>query len=400
MSRGDGLTVARMLSMRKGPEVFRPRARLLDFMRQADVEGLINLAAGVPSPSLLPDRVLRECFDRACRNEGKKIFAYHAPEGDRGLKEIIAKRLNGRGVEVSGEDLVMTTGCTQALHTAIAANVEAGSVVACEFPAYYGMLELLSAAGARILPLPTDIDKGIRLDEAEGFIRRWKPKTLVICSSLSNPTGATVPEKERDGFVSFCRKRGIRLIEDDIYADLVDGGAPPPLRAYDDGKTVLYVTSFSKSVAPGLRVGCALPGRDRELFAEIKCREDLHSSVVSETTLREYFLDVRSVEHLASFKRKSKRRRGIARRAILDAFPEGTKVSNPRGGYMLWVVLPKAVNLKEVQAKALKKKIAFAHGEVFFCRSVPQRYMRINCAKAGEGELNEGLRVLGKLLRR
>ncbi|MEM9444140.1 MAG: PLP-dependent aminotransferase family protein [Verrucomicrobiota bacterium] len=381
------------------PHIFKAKWRLLDFMRQADVPGLINLAAGVPSPNLLPGKLLSECFAKAYREEGKKLFAYQAPEGDHGLREILAQRMQHRGVDVSKLEMVLTTGCTQAIHTAIDVAVKPGMVVAVECPAYYGMLELLSAKGVKVLPLSTDIATGIDLERSQKLISQYKPRVLIVCSSLSNPSGATIPEDKRENFVAFCRKKKITIIEDDIYANLIEGGVPRPLRAYDNGETVIYVTSFSKTVAPGLRVGMAIPGKYLESFAEIQCRENIHSSVISERTLKHFFLDPRGEKSLQRFVSSCCKRRKILRRALLRYLPEDALVSDPRGGYMLWVKLAKAVNLRLAQQACLKKRVAFAHGEVFFTKTVPGQYMRINAAKAVEQDLEVGCKVLGKAIK-
>ncbi|MEM9399260.1 MAG: PLP-dependent aminotransferase family protein [Verrucomicrobiota bacterium] len=393
-----------MITVTNTPHHFRIKqnGRLVDFMRQADVPGLINLAAGIPSPDLLPGQLLQECFQKAFAEDGKKLFAYQAPEGDHALREILADRLKKRGVHVSGEDLVMTTGCSQAMHLSISVLTQPDIIVAVECPAYYGMLELLSAAGVQVLPLPTDVSTGIDLEASMDLIDQWKPQVLVTCSSLSNPTGATIPEDRRECFVDFCRNRGIWIIEDDIYADLMDGEVPPPLRAYDDGSTVMYATGFSKTVAPGLRIGCSLPGKLYEMVVERKCREDIHSSVLSERMLKHYFLDDRSSKHLQNFLEHCLRRRKIVQQTLNEHMPEGFVTSTPRGGYMLWVQLPllyKNEDLQIVREACLRRGVAFAHGEVFFTKKQSKQFMRLNCAKASEDDLVHGVKILGQELK-
>ena len=264
------------------PSRFHAHGRLVDFMRQADEPGLINLAAGVPGLDALPTRQLQEAFGRAFESDGAAMFAYHHPEGDRPLRDLLAARLQTRGASVDGSQIITTTGCTQALQVMLSVLLSPGDVVAVEAPAYYGMLELLSEAGARVLPIPVRDGDGIDPDEADSLLSRWKPKCLIVCSALSNPSGATVSDRRRELLVEICRRDGVRLIEDDIYGELLDGGSPRSMLSYDeDGSTVSYVTSFSKSVSPGLRVGFCVPGKLHEEFAARKCQHDLHSSVVS-----------------------------------------------------------------------------------------------------------------------
>ena len=381
------------------PLQFRASARLVDFMRQADEPGLINLAAGVPSPDSLPAEALREAFARAFEHEGAKMFAYHHPEGDHGLRELLAARLNARGASLKGSQLVTVTGCTQGLSVLLSLLVQPGDIVACEAPAYYGMLELLSVAQVRVLPLPVVGAEGIDPAQAEALLARWKPRCLIVCTSLSNPSGATVPEANRERLVEICRANGVRLIEDDIYGELVDGGAPRPMLAYDDGATVSYVSSFSKSVSPGLRAGVCAPGTLHEEFAARKCQQDLHSSVVSEVALREFLEKDALDPHLTRLRERNRRRRELALAAISRSFPDGTRVTPPRGGYMLWAELPRAVDLATVRDAARRERVVFAAGSVFFTQPQASSSIRLNCAKADEPELVSGLEALGAILR-
>jgi DNA-binding transcriptional MocR family regulator len=377
------------------PFVFQARGRLVDFMRQADEPGLINLAAGVPGTDSLPLQDLRAAFEKACADDGARLFAYHHPEGDHRLRALFAERLARRGVKVGGAQVLATTGCQQALQIMLSLLIQPGDIVACQSPAYYALLELIAANGARILPLPERGPGGFDVAEVAELLERWRPKCLFVCTTLSNPSGSTMPEAARISLVEACRRLGVRIIEDDIYAELVDGGAPKPMLAFDDGSTVSYVTSFSKSVSPGLRAGFCIPGSLFEEAATLKCQEDMHGSVVSEGTLRAY-LEMGAIEpHLARLRERNKRRRSMARGTIARAFPSGTQVDEPLGGYMLWARVPDAVDLQKVRERARAEGVVFCAGDVFFPANTPGNYMRLNCAKASEQELIRGLEILG-----
>jgi DNA-binding transcriptional MocR family regulator len=380
------------------PQTFRAAGRLIDFMRQADEPGLINLAAGVPGLDALPSEELNAAFARGYERDGAKMFAYHHPEGDRPLREQLAHRLNGRGANLRGDQLVTVTGCTQGLQLLLSVLVQPGDIVAVEAPAYYGLLELLSVAGVRVLPLPVTNGDGIDPEQTEELLARWKPKCLIVCTALSNPSGATIPESKRERFVEICRQHGVRLIEDDIYGELVDGGALKTMLAWDDGSTVSYVTSFSKSVSPGLRVGVCMPGTLHEEYAARKCQQDLHSTVISEVMLRE-FLEAGAFDpHLTRLRERNRHRRTLALETIARSFPTGTQVNPPLGGYMLWAELPRAVDLHAVRDAARAQHVVFAGGAVFFTQPHEHTCLRLNCAKATEAELVHGLAVLGGIL--
>jgi DNA-binding transcriptional MocR family regulator len=169
--------------------------------------------------------------------------------------------------------------------------------------------------------------------------------------------------------------------------------------AWDDGSTVSYVSSFSKSVSPGLRAGVCAPGTLYEEFAARKCQQDLHSAVVAEVALRE-FLAVGALDpHLLRLRERNTRRRTLALDAIARSFPEGTRVDPPLGGYMLWAKLPRAYDITAVRDAARKERVVFGAGPVFFTQPQPTTSLRLNCAKATESELVGGLEALGAILK-
>ncbi|MEM1157956.1 MAG: PLP-dependent aminotransferase family protein [Verrucomicrobiota bacterium] len=388
------------LLSRYSPRSYRPPFRLLDFMRQVGGGDLINLAAGVPATSLLPVRELDLAYARAVKSGKGVCYAYQLPEGDPGLREVLADRLRARGVDLpAGKDeVLLTTGCTQALRIALELLVQPGDVVACESPCYYNLLEQIEALGARALPVPADLHDGITPESLEPLLDKYRPKCLVVCSSLSNPSGATIPEANRPVLVELCRTYGVKIIEDDIYAELRDGGALLPLRAWDDGTVVLYVSSYCKSVAPGLRVGVFLPGLFFEEAAQQRCMEIMHGSTLAESILREFFLNGAIDRHLQRLGRTCRRRRKMVESQVWEHFPAGTVCSDPQGGFMLWVVLPQLWDLGKVLQHALRQKVTFARGEVFLTGKPRTSCMRLNCAYASESDLAKGVKVLGQVL--
>jgi 2-aminoadipate transaminase len=380
------------------PFSFPPPGRLIDFMRQAGEPGLINLAAGVPGLDSLPSQALQSALGRAFAEEGPTIFAYHHPEGDPMLRELLTDRLRARGAQITSTQLFTVTGCQQGLQVLLNVLVQPGDIVACEVPAYYALLELISVSGAKILPIPVRGPEGFDLDEVDALLARWHPKCLFVCTTLSNPSGSTIPAANRERLVEICRKHGVRVIEDDIYAELVDGGAPKPLLAYDDGATVSYVSSFSKSVSPGLRAGVCVPGNIYEEVAVRKVQQDMHSSVVSEVALRCFMEDGSLDPHLARLRERNSRRRSVAIETITKSFPAGTRIWPQPGGYMAWVELPGLFDLEKARDLARKENVVFAAGTVFFPTPPNRSYLRLNCAKASETELIHGLEILGRVL--
>ncbi|MEI9894997.1 MAG: PLP-dependent aminotransferase family protein [Chthoniobacter sp.] len=379
------------------PHPFRAAGRLVDFMRQADEPGLINLAAGVPGLDSLPTEELQAAFTSAFAKDGAKMFAYHHPEGDHALRELLAARLQARGAAMSGPQLVTVTGCTQGVQLLISILVRPGDIVAVESPAYYGMLEVLSAAGARVLPLPIAGPHGFDLDTTEELLARWKPRALIVCAALSNPSGVTLPEEKRPRLVEMCRgpwraphrrrhlwgtHRGWRSAQ------------PARLGRWLDRELRLefFQDRVARPARRRVRAGDALRG----FSAARKCQQDLHSAVVSEVALREFLAADALDPHLARLRPRNAHRRALALDAIARAFPQGTRANPPRGGYMLWAELPRPVDLAQVRDTARRERIVFGAGPVFYTEPQPTSSLRLNCAKASESELVSGLETLAQ----
>lgn len=383
------------------PYQFAPRARLLEFMRQAGNPNLINLAAGLPSVDCVPKAALKRAFDTAFSEEPDIALGYHTPDGDYALRRKIAERFARRGILVTPEEMVITTGCTQALHGMIRLLAKSGDIVACEAPAYYATLEMLGDTGIRVLPIPVRNAHGVDLDLVSTLFERFHPKYFVLCSTLSNPSGATMPNEARRALVEICRKTQTHILEDEIYGELSEIDGLRPIRSFDDGSTVSYVMSYSKTVAPGIRVGVCVPGEDTDRFAQLKCQQDMHSATLCEVAFRKYLEAADLDSHLTYLKALNRQRREMARDIIEKHFPGGTVVWIPEGGFLLWVEVPPTIDIEKAYQAALSKNVAFSRGSSFFTRPETKiSAMRINCSRPTTDQLVQGLQTLGDILSR
>ena len=383
------------------PYRFTPRARLLEFMRQAGNPNLVNLAAGLPSTECVPKADLKQAFDAALLEETDVALGYHTPDGDYLLREKIAERFSRRGIQVTADNLVITTGCTQALHGMIRLLAQPGDIVACEAPAYYSTLEILGDLGIRVLPVPVRNSQGVDLDLVSALFERFRPRLFVICSTLSNPSGATLPNSARRALVELCRKTGTQILEDEIYGDLSEIEGLLPIRSYDDGNTVSYVTSFSKTVAPGIRVGVCAAGPNTDRFALLKCQQDMHSATVCEVAFRKYLENSDFESHLKFLKTLNRQRRELACQVIKEHFPPETIVWTPEGGFLLWVEVPQQIDIEAAYESALQQNVVFSRGTAFY--TTPQAKisaMRLNCSRPTAEQLVSGLEILGRILSR
>jgi DNA-binding transcriptional MocR family regulator len=383
------------------PYPFKPRGRLLDVMRQVGDPGLINLAAGLPSVQCVPKADLKEAFAATLEANADEALGYQVPDGDVRLRQLLVDRFRRRGINTSIDQMVITTGCSQALHGMIRLLANPGDFVACEAPAYYSTLEIIGDSGLKVLPIPVKDSDGIDFELAQILFRRFRPKLFVICSTLSNPSGATIPNDIRKALVELCRETGTRILEDEIYGELSEILDLKPIRAFDDGSTVSYATSFSKTVAPGLRIGVCLPGVDANPFALLKCQQDMHSATLCEVAFRRYFETGRLDGHLDFLRRLNRQRRELGLHVIEECFPASAKVWKPAGGFLLWVELPPGIEMERVYRSALKEKVAFCPGSAFYTSEEQEiGAMRLNCSRPSEDELVKGLRTLGRIMER
>jgi DNA-binding transcriptional MocR family regulator len=382
------------------PYPFKPRGRLLDVMRQVGDPGLINLAAGLPSVHSVPKADLTEAFAATLEENADEALGYHVPDGDLRLRQLLVDRFRRRGINTIVDQMVITTGCSQALHGMIRLLTKPGDIVACEAPAYYSTLEIMGDQGVKVLPLPVKDSDGIDFELAQILFRRFRPKLFVICSTLSNPSGATVTNATRIALVELCRETQTRILEDEIYGELSEIPDLKPIRAFDDGSTVSFVTSFSKTVAPGLRIGVCLPGLDANPFALLKCQQDMHSATLCEVAFRRYFETGRLDSHLEYLRRFNRERRELALRVIEESFPASATVWKPAGGFLLWVELPPGIRADSVYQSALNEKVAFCPGNAFYTSEEHEiGAMRLNCSRPSEDELVKGLRILGRIMK-
>jgi DNA-binding transcriptional MocR family regulator len=370
-------------------------------MRQAGNPNLINLAAGLPSVDCVPKAALKRAFDTAFSEEPDAALGYHTPDGDYLLRQKIAERFASRGISVVPEKMVITTGCTQALHGMIRLLAQSDDIIACEAPAYYATLEMLGDTGIRVLPIPVRDSQGVDLELVSTLFERFRPKLFVICSTLSNPSGATMPNEAREALVQICRKTNTRILEDEIYGELSEINGLRPIRSYDDGSVVSYVMSFSKTVAPGIRVGVCVPGGPTDHFAQLKCQQDMHSATLCEVAFRKYLESADLDSHLKYLKALNRQRRELAKELIEKYFPPETSVWIPAGGFLLWVEVPPRIDIEAAYQAALLENVAFSRGKSFF--TAPEANvssMRLNCSRPTLDQLVQGLETLGAILSR
>ena len=380
------------------PRMVSLSAVVLRLFEYASDPSFVPLGCAVPSPDLLAAGRLDQLLVRAARSRGGEHNRYTIPRGDRSLRGELARRAVRWGSTLGAEDIVVTCGCTEALTLALQALARPGDTIGVESPTYFGILHTIEILNLRALELPTDPISGVDPAALEQVLRTRAVKVCLFSSSFNNPLGCTPSDERKRELLRLLSKHRVPLIEDDIYGDIFFGERrPTPFSALDSTADVIYCSSFSKTVAPGYRTGWIVPGRHMQRVLEHKMASTLSGLSLVQNAFADYLAS-------GGYDRHLRRVRGVFRdniermsQAISRNFPEGTRVSRPAGGFVLWVELPRGIDTRELFGLALERGICFAPGDVF---SAARRYghcMRLSCGTSWSARIEQSLQALGQL---
>jgi DNA-binding transcriptional MocR family regulator len=319
-------------------------------------------------------------------------------QGEEGLRGEVSRLLLDRGVAVPPEGVLITSGAQQAIDLVLRAFAAPDSVVLVEEPAYPGAIEAAAQRGQRLIGIPRD-ENGLSLPAVEAACQLHHPRLLYVVPTYHNPSGDSLPDAQRRELVRLARRYDLLLLEDDVYGWLaLDGQAPLPLKAGDDTGHVFYTTSFSKALAPGLRLG-ALVAADVHIprLVAVKHSSDLISSPLLQRALAEYLRRGLLDKHLRQVRALYRARRD-AMLGALERFVPDCAWSRPAGGLSVWLTLPEEVSEREVCAALLARGVAVAPGRAFFPHPVHRGYVRLSFGAHPPAEIEHAIASLGRVL--
>jgi DNA-binding transcriptional MocR family regulator len=368
------------------------------FLATAD-PAITPLGFGCPSPSLFPLSALGR-ITRDLLNTRKDIWAtYSTPPGCAELRRQIARRLQARGLEVGAEEVLLTAGGMEALSLSLRLLADPGDLVAVECPSFFGVVDAARNAGARIIELPGDPIAGLDPGRLAAVCEKRPVRAAVLLPSFANPSGSLMPEARKREWMQVLQAQGVALIEDDVYGDLAwDGHKPRLLCATPrtDGLPNLLVGSLSKTLLPGGRVGYVVARSPWiERLADLKSTSTLANATLSEHVAAECLASGMFERHLRHLVPGIQTGVSRLRGAIARQFPAGTRVSDPRGGFFLWVELPRGTDTLALFRAALKEGVSLAPGCIFSLGGGLDRFMRLN--GAASGDLDRAMAILGRL---
>jgi len=362
-------------------------------------DDLLNFALAVPPLELLPAAKLNKAIVHAIRTSKHHGINYEAVQGNQDLRKQIAKLAFNWGGKFSENDIVVTAGCLEALIMCLRAVTKPGDTVAIESPTYFGILQAIESMGLKVIEIPTDPVIGLDLVEFSKAVRKFKIAACVIVPNFNNPLGSCMPDDKKKALVDLITRHRIPLIEDDIYGELYFGRhRPKTCKSFDKEGWVLHCGSLSKSLAPGYRIGWAIPGRFTAKVVQLKLVHTVTGTSITQLAIA-HFLSIGRYEYHLKKLRKALYTQCLRYiQGIVQYFPPDTKVSRPQGGFVLWIELNKKINSYKLYQEAVRNKIAITPGHVFSTQKQLGNCMRISYARPWSPEVERGLKTIGELV--
>ena len=374
--------------------------KILAAMRDPE---LLPFGCATVDQAYLPIQALNRLLIQVTREMTTVGARYEGAPGLLTLRRQITRRAVEAGLAIGEHDLCTTVGATEALSLALRAVAKPGDVIAVESPAYFGVLQSIESLGLRALEVPASARTGLDVSAFEELLRSQPVRALVVTPTVSNPLGAVMPDDERERLVKITRRYDLPVIEDDVYAELVfDGARPRPLRAFagpSDDSHVLWIGSVSKTLAPGYRVGWIAGGRWHDQIVRLKYGHTLACPSLPGMAVAEFLASGGYDRHLRRLRAALAGNVERYREALATELPEGTRVSSPRGGFVLWVELPPGVDALALDDRALRERVVVAPGPLFSARQRFTHCIRISAGAPWSERIAEGLRTLARLVR-
>jgi DNA-binding transcriptional MocR family regulator len=371
---------------------------LVQVLQQMRDPSLVPLGSAFPSPALFPMPRLAQLLGAAARRLDPRHIAEGLPPGHLELRRHIARRYLECGAEVGIDDVVVTSGASEALSLCLQVATRPGDVVAVEAPAFYATLQTIQSMGRQAVCIPACSTHGVDLKMLARAIETQHVKAVCAMPNFQNPTGALMSADAKRELVALLARHEIPLIEDDAYAELYFGRErPPPAKAFDRQGLVLHCGSFSKCLAPGYRVGWATAGRYNAALRRQKFLSTVSTNVMSQAAIAEFVKHGGYELHLRRLRNALQSQRDSLLRAVSRHFPSQTRVSRPEGGFFVWLELPTGgVNALQLLQLCLADGVSLAPGPLFSPHGVCESYLRLNFGHPWSPAFERAVQIMGR----
>ncbi|PWN64340.1 PLP-dependent aminotransferase family protein [Chryseobacterium oncorhynchi] len=357
-----------------------------------------QFALGIPGKSLLPVAKMKKCMIDVIKRKSDSGTNYEPVQGNEQLRREIAKWSIVMEGKITEKDLVITSGAMNGVYNCLMAVTQPGDSVAVESPVYFGILQAIQLLGLKAVEIPTHPITGVDLDE----LKKVLPKLSACCFvvNYNNPLGFQMPDENKKELVRMLTEHNVPLVEDDVYGNIYFGaGRPKPCKFYDEAGIVMWVGSVSKTLAPGYRVGWVAPGKFKEKIIRQKLVQTVSSPSLFSDVIADFLEHGRYDHHLRMFRKKLYANYLQIQKSVTQYFPDNTKISEPKGGFMLWLELDKRICTEDLYDEAVSQKVNFAPGRMFSQYNQYQNCMRLNYALEWTDRVESDLEKLGKMIK-
>jgi len=350
-------------------------------MRDSANPNLAQLGAALPHLDQKLIQTINRITAKIIHEQGVNAHQYLFPPGLDALRVQIARRMVNAGCSLSPAEILITSGGTEAIGLSLLAVCRPGDIVAIESPSYFGTLQTLEAHGLRALEIPTHPRDGISLEALEFAIEHNPIRAVVVISNFNNPLGSQIPDDRKKALVELLAKQNIPLIENDVCGELYFGEKRPLVcKAFDTKGLVILLSSFSKDIGPGLRLGWVAAGRYTTEVEWLKFTLSASSPTLPQMAIAEFLESGGYDQHLRRIRREYAHNVELMSDAVMRYFPEGTRLTRPSGGFILWVQVPETVDSLELYKMALQRGITLAPGHAFSASFQFSNFIRLNAA--------------------
>lgn len=372
--------------------------RVFTLLESVMKRNIVPFGSPIPAPTLFPLQQLGKSMATAARTLSPWATVDEMSPGKHVLRRLIAARYLAEGMVVPLDEIVITNGALEALNLSLAAVTRPGDAVVVESPTFYGALQAIQRLGLRAVEVSTHPCGGIDLDALEQALARHAPKACWLMPTFQNPLGCTMAQDRKKELVALLARHRVPLIEDDVYGELHFGPRRPlPAKAFDREGLVLHCSSFSKTLAPGYRIGWVAAGCHARAVARMKLSTTLATSAAGQMGLARYLAGGGFDRHLRKLREQLAQQCAGTAERVARYFPPGTQATRPEGGYMFWVVLPHRVDAVELHRKALAHKVSVAPGPMFSASGQFTNCIRVNFGHPLDARAERALEQVGKL---
>lgn len=361
----------------------------------------VPLGSGFPSPHLFPLDRLGRCLAHAARTFRPEQTIIDLPPGNLELRRQISLRYFSHGAMVSPQEIVITNGAMEGLNLCLQAVTSPGDLIAIESPTFYAGLQASERLGLQVIEIPSHPREGIDINALEHALTHHPVKACLFMLNFANPTGSLMSDDKKQALLTLLRRHDVPLIEDDVYGELYFGQRPPlSSKALKGSDLVMHVSSLSKCLAPGYRLGWVAAGRYTHRVQRQKLSCSLATPVPIQVALADYLRLGGFEKHLRKLRRTLVRQQMEMANAISQYFPAQTRLTRPQGGYFMWLELPPNVDALAIHQQALQHGISVAPGPIFSAKRGFNQHLRINFGHANQAAWLPAIEKLGSIIKK